>query len=299
MRTDSWRNKRNPGGVEAPRANGKRVVQKNTGIPYEQVTRAIFNQIVNTDFKDVRTIEIIHNAKLQGKTLTHQIDVYWKFEVGGLVYQTILQARDWGSKIKQGHILEFKGVLDDVPGQPRGIYVTRSGYQKGALTLANACGIELFVLQPRPPVPPIQITTFGFAKAAMKSVPVSDEAPLGWMVEFISYEPEFTDLKLRIDVNVMNNNGHQLQAKLGSPESVFQFSCPLRDILLYDLADEQFSHLDDVVRPILRNLKRGPNFQGNVSHDFKDPTYIRVPGHGRDYQSLTCLQNFTLRRLGV
>lgn len=259
----------------------KTVAQKNTGIPYEQVTKVIFDQIVNTESADVRTIEVVHDAKIQGKTLTHQVDVYWKFEVGGLVYQTIVQARDWGSKIKQGHLLEFKGVLDDIPGQPRGIYVTREGYQKGALTLANACGIELFVLRPKP-LTRMQITTLGFAEMATRArhVPASDEAPLGLVVEAISYEPEFTNLVLQLDTNIVNNNNEDLlQAEPGSPAPTFKFSFRFSDISLYDLLDRRFSSLEDVVKPILYDRKQYPVFQNKISHDFKIPTYIRFPGH--------------------
>jgi Restriction endonuclease len=260
---------------------GKEIAQKNTGIPYEQVTQAIFNQIVNMDPKDVRTIEVLHNAALQGKTLTHHIDVYWKFEVGGLVYQTIVQAKDWESKIKQGHMLEFKGVLDDIPGQPRGIYVTRSGYQRGARRFADACGIDLFVLQPKPKrVEPIPLTSYGFARVVTKSVPVSDEAPVGWVLEMTAYELEFTHLDLQLDAGVMNYSEHPLQSKLGNRESTLPFSYPIRDISVYNLADEQFSNIEDVVKPILLNLKRERKLQGSILHDFKDPTYIRVPGHG-------------------
>jgi hypothetical protein len=259
---------------DTPSKRGK-VVQKNTGASYEQVTRAIFNQIVNTDFEGegVRSIDVKHNATLQGRLSTHQIDVYWKFEVGGVEYQTIVQARDWESKIKQGHILEFKGVLDDIPGQPRGIYVTRSGYQKGALTLAHACGIELFVLRPRPSMN-IQVRALGFGKLAIKPVPISDEAPLGLVMEAITYEPEFTNFELRLHADAINERS--LRANLGIQSKL---SCRLADISLYDLADQPLSSLEDVVHPLLKTLKQDPNFQGKISHDFVDPTHLRLPGH--------------------
>jgi hypothetical protein len=41
----------------------------------------------------------------------------------------------------------IKGVLDDLPGQPLGIFVTRTGYQSGAEIFAKANGIALYELR--------------------------------------------------------------------------------------------------------------------------------------------------------
>jgi hypothetical protein len=118
---------------------------KNTGKPYELLTQTIFNEIVNQN--SVQTIEVKQNVILQGKILKHQIDVYWEFKCGNIIYYTIIQARDWASTVKQEHLMTFKQVLDDLPNQPRGIFVTKTGYQKGSLDFAKANGIELFELR--------------------------------------------------------------------------------------------------------------------------------------------------------
>jgi hypothetical protein len=120
-------------------------LKKNTGIPYENVTQEIFKEILNQD--SVETVIVEHDITLQGKTTTHQIDVYWKFKVGGILYETIIQAKDWKSKVKQEQLLAFKSILEDLPGQPKGIFVTRTGYQKGAQAFASAHGILLYELR--------------------------------------------------------------------------------------------------------------------------------------------------------
>lgn len=119
---------------------------KNTGLSYELITRQIFEHILNQN--SVHTIEAKHNVTIQGKVLKHQIDVYWEFEIGvGLVYKTIVQCKDWSNNpVKQEHLLAFKAILDDLPSQPRGIYVTRKGYQSGAQEFAKAHGILLYEL---------------------------------------------------------------------------------------------------------------------------------------------------------
>ena len=85
---------------------------KNTGIQYEQLTKQIFEQLVNQN--EVKTVKLEHNVILQGKTTTHQIDVYWEFERGGIKYATIVQAKDWKQPVEQGQLLQLKAVLDDL-----------------------------------------------------------------------------------------------------------------------------------------------------------------------------------------
>jgi len=84
---------------------------------------------------------------LQGKTTSHEIDVYWEFFLGGIKYITLIQAKDWESKVPQGEMLKFKSVIDDIPGQPRGIFVTKTGYQPSAIDVARAHGILVYELR--------------------------------------------------------------------------------------------------------------------------------------------------------
>ena len=118
---------------------------KNTGKDYEVLTQIIFNEIVNQN--SVETIDVQHNIILQGKDTKHQIDVYWEFKHVGIDYCTVVEAKDWQSPVNQEKLLAFKSVLQDLPKQPRGIYVTKTGYQKGALDVAKSNGIELFELR--------------------------------------------------------------------------------------------------------------------------------------------------------
>lgn len=120
-------------------------MSKNSGQEYEQLVRDLFEQILNQDV--VETISVQQNVLLAGKSTIHQIDVYWKFKTGGVTYETIVQAKDWSSKVDQGELIKFKGVLDDLPNQPRGVFVTRTGFQSGAENFAKANGILLFELR--------------------------------------------------------------------------------------------------------------------------------------------------------
>jgi Restriction endonuclease len=146
---------------------------KNSGTSYELLVQAIFQAI--HDQQEVANLLVERNKTLQGKTTPHQIDVYWKFEKAAITYETIVQAKDWKNPVKKGQLIEFKGVLDDLPGQPRGVFVTRTGYQKGAKDFAAAHGVILYELGEPAKRPSTTIT------------------PLGWVV----YKAEFRSFKIQ------------------------------------------------------------------------------------------------------
>ena len=117
-------------------ANCCNIMAKNTGIPYEALTKWIIEQISLES--GVHTTKIEHDVDLQGRDAVHQIDVLWEFEVGGFKYTTVIQAKDWiTQKVDQGKLLQFKCVLADLPNQPRGLVVARKGFQSGAIEFAK------------------------------------------------------------------------------------------------------------------------------------------------------------------
>ena len=118
---------------------------KNTGKEYELVVQKVFQSILDQKF--VKNITVQHDITLQGKSTTHQIDVYWEFSDGISTYATIVQAKDYNSRVSQDKLLTFKGVIDDLPNHPKGIFVTKTGYQKGAKAYAEANGILLYELR--------------------------------------------------------------------------------------------------------------------------------------------------------
>ena len=120
-------------------------MKKNTGKSYESLTEAVFSELLKQD--SVENIKIEKNKILTGKSTTHEIDVYWQFRVGDIVYETIIQAKDWNSKVPQGEILKLKAILEDLPSQPRVIFVTKTGFQAGAMKVAKANGILLYELR--------------------------------------------------------------------------------------------------------------------------------------------------------
>lgn len=95
-------------------------------------------------------ISVEHNIKLQGKFLSHQVDVYWKFSSAGMEHSTVVECKNWNKRLKQESLLAFRAKLEDL-NHPKGVMVTRSGFQSGAVKYAKAHGIFLYELFEAPP----------------------------------------------------------------------------------------------------------------------------------------------------
>jgi hypothetical protein len=221
---------------------------KNTGQPYEKLTQQIFAEILNRD--EVSSIEVRHDVTLAGKTNEHQIDVYWEFERGGIRYATVVQAKDWTTRaVDQGELFKFKTVLDDLPGQPRGVFVARTGYQQGALSFAAAHGIMLYVL--REPtaadLPQINLNLSLYSSHAANIRLIHDEQ---WRIE------EATRLRL--------------------PEAPrIAIAAEYDEVVLYDEGGNQVGTTKDIIETFFtRGLQESPPTE--MTHQFERPTFIRT-----------------------
>jgi hypothetical protein len=117
---------------------------KNTGKPYEALTEVVFTRLLA---QDNVCAKVERDVVLEGRATKHQVDVTFEFVAGPVNYRTIIQCKDWGSAVKQEQVLAFHSVLADIPGQPRGIMVSRSGFQEGARRVADHNGIKLYELR--------------------------------------------------------------------------------------------------------------------------------------------------------
>lgn len=97
----------------------------------------------------VETVELTRLKRLKGVQTGTQltIDIWWRFKINGHLHALAFQCKDWSSRIKQEHVYAFRGVLDDLPESPRGIMVTKTGYQRGAKLVAEAHGITILELR--------------------------------------------------------------------------------------------------------------------------------------------------------
>lgn len=113
----------------------------NENTEYEKLTQEIYQAINSSE--DVKTVDVQHNIRILGKSgCKHQIDVYWEFEMMGETHKIAVECKNYSSEVSVGRIRDFFGVLHDI-GNVKGIFVTKKGYQSGAIKFAEYYGISI------------------------------------------------------------------------------------------------------------------------------------------------------------
>ena len=108
-------------------------------IEYELLTKEIFETLLKDDGV---TVNVQHNVEIQGKAFKHQIDVYWEYQIAGIIHKVAIECKNYDSNVSVAKVRDFYGVLSDI-GNVNGIMVSKNGFQKGAKEFAEYYGINL------------------------------------------------------------------------------------------------------------------------------------------------------------
>lgn len=230
------------------------------GLRYEVIAKAIFQQIL--DEATGLTVRVEHLAKVQGLRTHHDVDLLWEFEICGILYKTLVQAKNWNSRVKQEHVLAFKAILDDIPGQPRGVIVSRSGFQRGVRRVAFASGIQLFQLGAMPK-PPINLVVSGWMTIWL------NQWTMHW--ERTVYNPRF-----RLELNLASDTDRSLQFDLR----------PMSEDLLFDELGKPLGTIMDIAAKFVAELQALGQLSATRTHTFEVPTYLRQEGSDRQVRIL-------------
>lgn len=119
---------------------------------YELLVRDIFDSLGKLE--GVQNLKVDRKVYLDGLStnpdgtkVKHEIDVCVTYEQFGMKHTIVIQAKHWKDPVDLPTLMAFKGVLSDLPGNPRGIMVTKSGFDKGNIFgVANTHNIGLYVL---------------------------------------------------------------------------------------------------------------------------------------------------------
>lgn len=132
----------------------KKKLRNNPGKEYEVLLEQVVKGLNALEGAGLKNVRIERNVYLEEKTpddkgqpMTRQIDLVWEFELAGMKYQTVFQAKNLKDKVERHHIDTFKTVLQDIPGNPKGVIVTKVGFDSGVLNYARHNGIGLYLLR--------------------------------------------------------------------------------------------------------------------------------------------------------
>lgn len=112
--------------------------KKNTGKEFEYLAETIFRKLIKNP--DIESVE--HNVMVVGIDGKRQIDVLIKSEVAGINISTVIECKDYNSKISVGKIDEFHSKLLDINAN-KGIFVSKKGFSSTAVKKAKRLGITI------------------------------------------------------------------------------------------------------------------------------------------------------------
>ena len=141
------------------------MARKETGRDYELIVKAIYEALWRQE--RIEEWKVWQNVKLSGKTAEHQIDVYCKFRAAGEEHQVIIEVKKEKRRAEKGDLFKLAFSLEDIPGQPRGIFVNRASYQSGAKRFAKKVGIVILQLMEVKNPPPMEIPLLSVARFTM------------------------------------------------------------------------------------------------------------------------------------
>jgi Restriction endonuclease len=249
---------------------------------YEILTEVIFRAIFLRD--QVPTLTVERDVILQSTLGPHQIDLCLRFELGGVEYQTIVQTKNWSKPVDKFQLLGFKQILDDLPGQPRGIFVTRSGYQSGAKEVALKLGILLYELMEAEDLPNLALTIGGWAKYKLISMPlhglitngepdIKPSSAIAWGFDYEVFTPQYTNIKIEVTVDWLTQThpgADVSQLTIAMP----RVGCSWQEILLYNDDGAAVGNLGVVLAKISQSMQYESVTSKRVTHVLKEPAFI-------------------------
>ncbi|MEY4893969.1 MAG: hypothetical protein RL751_779, partial [Bacteroidota bacterium] len=97
----------------------------NEDVGYEKFAQSIYQTLL--DNEDIKPTKVQHNVDLLGRSgCKHQIDVYWEYEIAGIVHRVAIECKNYNtSNISIGRVRDFFAALTDI-GNISGIFVCKS-----------------------------------------------------------------------------------------------------------------------------------------------------------------------------
>lgn len=87
-------------------------------------------------------LEAETNATVKGVRTSHEVDVLVSAQYVGFEVTWIVECKHWRSRVSKLHVLALREIVSDV-GADRGILLSESGFQSGALEAANLTNVQV------------------------------------------------------------------------------------------------------------------------------------------------------------
>lgn len=115
----------------------------------ESYVQYIYSTLLN--LRDEGVV-VSSNTVLVGRSgAKHEIDVFYQFEKSGVVHKVAFECKFKTRRVEKSEVVDFHGKIQDI-GNIQGIFVSKNGYQSGAVDYANHYGIKLLSIEDLPAI---------------------------------------------------------------------------------------------------------------------------------------------------
>jgi hypothetical protein len=120
----------------------------NDGKDYEQFVKDLQQGLLDSeDFIKQKNICIETNKMITDNCgIKREFDLYWEYELAGITYKTVIECKDYASKVSVEKIDALIGKTRDIPDL-KAIFATKTGYQSGAKAKAEHNKIDLLIVR--------------------------------------------------------------------------------------------------------------------------------------------------------
>lgn len=207
----------------------------NNGRDYEDFVFKLQQALINSEeYLHQKNILIEKNVKIIDTSgIEREFDLYWEYELAGVIYKTIIECKDYTSKISIDKIDALIGKIRDIP-DIKPIFATKTGYQSGAEQKAKYNKIELLVVREQTDDDWRDENGNPFIKEI--HIDISIQYP----VEIKSFLPSINkewvekntniDISKPISINIMNNEIFIIDKKKNEHYSLFDLSQKLTSL---------------------------------------------------------------------
>jgi len=120
----------------------------NNGKDYELFVAKLQQALLNAEnITTQKNIKVEVNKKISDNCgIERQFDIYWEYELGGFIYKTVIECKDYNSNVSVEKIDALIGKIRDIPDL-KAVFATKKGYQSGAKTKADQNKIDLLIVR--------------------------------------------------------------------------------------------------------------------------------------------------------
>ncbi|MGK5047110.1 restriction endonuclease [Janthinobacterium sp. GB4P2] len=118
------------------------------GASFESYVHFVYQSILNLRGE---RIQVSKNTKFRiSERESYEIDIYYEFIHAGVRHRVAIECKDWNKPVDQGQVLLFHQKIKNIGDELVGVFISRKGYQSGAIEVGDRHGILMLKEQDLP-----------------------------------------------------------------------------------------------------------------------------------------------------